>query len=228
MTMKINLSQKELEKTYSLLDTKEINMSVAELIFSTFEEKDFFAGSKNEEEFFHKLLEYWGIPEEADEDIALLDKCVRPVIKLLPSEFIKNNAYFKTIKPVSFKKGDYQLEYLTFNPYQPFSLNDIQVDEKDYFLERSPLSYFAEPVKYLALTYKGEVWMSITPNEINTMQPSVDKANGSVLVLGLGLGYYPFMVSSKNNVNDILIIEKDQTIIEIFNKYLLPHFPNKR
>ena len=72
--MKINLSHAELEKTYSLLDTKEINMSVAELLFSTFEEKEFFYGAKNESEYYKKLLEYWNVPTDDKEEIQILDK----------------------------------------------------------------------------------------------------------------------------------------------------------
>ena len=69
--------------------------------------------------------------------------------------------------------------------------------------------------------------MNITPNEINTMQKSVDLVSGDVLVFGLGLGYFPFMIARKEEVKNITIIENDPDIIEIFSKYLLPQFPHK-
>ena len=225
--MKINLTKEELEKTYRLLDTKEINMSIAELLFSTFEEKEFFKGAKSPEDFYHKLLEFWNVPSDDVEELKLLEKWVKPTISLLNHGFFAENSYFKTVRPQSVKQGNYQLCYIDFKAYQPFSLNDILVDENEYFLERSPLSYFSTDESYLALSYKGEVWMSITPNEINTMAPYINQANGEILVLGLGLGYYPFMVSQKDNVKKITIIEFDQNIIDIFNKYLLPLFPHK-
>ena len=225
--MKINLNQKELEKTYSLLDTKAINMSVAELLFSTFEETEFFVGANLPELFFKKMLEYWGVPEDEEEDISLLEKWVKPAIFPLKADYFDKNLYYQTIKPKRFDDGKYKLEYLTYKPYQPFSLNDIEVDEKDHYLERSPIAYFTKEMKYLALTYKGEVWMSIIPNEINTMNPYIEKAKGHVLVLGLGLGYYPFMISEKEEVKDITIVEIDSKIIDIFKKNLLPLFPHK-
>ena len=225
--MKINLSQAELEKTYSLLDTKAINMSVAELLFSTFEETGFFLGAKTPEMFFQKMLEYWGVPESEHEDISLLEKWVKPAIFPLKPDYFTKNLYYQTIKPKSFEDGKYKLEYLSYKPYQPFSLNDIEVDENDHYMERSPIAYFAEEMKYLALTYKGEVWMSIIPNEINTMNPCIAKAKGNVLVLGLGLGYYPFMISEKEEVKEITIVEIDSKIIDIFKKNLLPLFPYK-
>ena len=54
MRMKINLSQSDLEKLYVLLDNKEINISIAEVLFSIYEEKEFFRGCQTQEEFFQK------------------------------------------------------------------------------------------------------------------------------------------------------------------------------
>ena len=225
--MKINLSKNELEKTYSLLDTKEINMSIAELLFSTFEEKEFFLGAKDTSSYYQKLLEFWNIPSDDIEEISLLDKWVKDSIFPLNHDFFAKNSYFSIVNPTPFKKGNYELNYISFKAYQPFSLNDIQVDENDYFLERSPLSYFTSDESYLALSYNGEVWMSITPNEINTMEPYIQSVEGNILVLGLGLGYYPFMISQKKNIKNITIVELDQNIIDIFNSHLLPLFPHK-
>ena len=225
--MKINLSKKELEKTYRFLDTKEINMSVADLLFSTFEEKEFFKGSNLPEEYYQKLLQFWGVPSDDIEELEILEKWVKSSVSPLNHGFFANNLYFNTIKPTPKKIGNYRLEYIDFKAYQPFSLDDIQVDDKDFFLERSPLSYFTSDESYLALSYQGEVWMSITPNEINTMKPHIDEAKGNVLVLGLGLGYYPFMISEKVDVKEITIVELDQNIIDLFKSELLPLFPHK-
>ena len=225
--MRINLTKEELEKTYRLLDTKEINMSVAELLFSTFEEKEFFQGVKSSDELFERLLKYWDIPHDSKEEIAILEKWVKPAISQLNHGFFMNNSYYNSVKPEVCKRGDYELSYIDFKAYQPFSLDDIQVDENNYYLERSPLSYFMNDETYLALSHKGEVWMSITPNEINTMQPYIDEAKGTVLVLGLGLGYYPFMISQKEEVKKIIVVELDSNIINIFKEHLLPLFPHK-
>ena len=55
----------------------------------------------------------------------------------------------------------------------------------------------------------------------------IDEATGDVLVCGLGLGYYPFMVSLKKDVKSITVIEKDPNIIKIFKENLFKFFPNK-
>ena len=225
--MRIKLSQGELEKTYRLLDSKEINISVADLLFYSFEEVDSFLGADTPEKFFDKLLQFWNIPKDNNDDVKLLEKCVKPYISRLNEHYFEQNPYYQNVKPQPFVDGDYKLEYLSYKPYQPFSTDDIIVDEKDYYLEKSPIGYFAKEKEYLVLSYKDEVWMSITPNEINTMQPYIDSAKGRVLVLGLGLGYYPFMISLKEEVKDITIIELDKNIISLFKKHLLPLFKNK-
>ncbi len=222
--MKIKLSKQEQEKTYRLLDTKEINMSIADLLFGFYEDVNAFKGCDSANQIFDKLVDLSGATEE---EIPLLEKWIKPAISPLKVDFFARNPYYGLIKPKPITDKDYALEYIDFKAYQLFSLNDIEVDEKDYFLERSPVSYFKEDVPYLALSYKDTVWMSITPNEINTMEPYINEVNGDVLVLGLGLGYYPFMVSSKENVKKITIVELDQKVIDIFTKNILPLFPHK-
>lgn len=225
--MRINLNKQELNKVYRLLDTKEINISIAEALFETYEETAFFKGAKDANSFFEKLLEYWNAYDGSEEDIEILEKWVKPAIFPLKPDYFDKNLYYQTIKPNQIKDGDYRFEYLSYKPFQPFSFNDIQVDENDCYLERSPIAYFTNEKQYLALTYKGKVWMSIIPNEIETMQPLIDSSKGNVLVLGLGLGYYPFMISEKEEVKDITIVELDSTIIEMFKKHLLPLIPHK-
>ena len=223
--MKINLNKNELEKTYSLLDTKEINISIADLLFSAFNGDSYFMHQKNDD-YFSSLLSYWEI-EEGSDDHQLLEKWVKPYIIPTTREEYLSNPYYQNVKPKEIKKDGYEITYLSYKPYLPFPLNDIEVDDKDYFKEGSPISYFKDEFKYLAINRDGETWMCITPNEINTMAPYIKEAKGNVLVLGLGLGYYPFMISLKDEVKNITIIEIDKTIIKLFKEHIFPFFKNK-
>ena len=63
--------------------------------------------------------------------------------------------------------------------------------------------------------------MSITPNEIETMEEAVKAATGKVIVYGLGLGYYPYMISLKDEVKEIVIVENDIKIINLFKLKLV-------
>jgi spermidine synthase len=67
----------------------------------------------------------------------------------------------------------------------------------------------------------------VSPQGINAMKKDIDEAKGKVLVIGLGLGYFPYMVSLKDDVNHIDVIEEDINVINIFNKVLFKQFQNK-
>ncbi|MNP21405.1 spermidine synthase [compost metagenome] len=68
--------------------------------------------------------------------------------------------------------------------------------------------------------------MTITPNEIETIREAVDQAFGNVLTFGLGLGYYAYMISEQDHVDSITVVEMNEDVIELFNKYVLPQFRN--
>lgn len=59
------------------------------------------------------------------------------------------------------------------------------------------------------------------------MKKPISEATGNVLTYGLGLGYYAYMVSMKDNVESVTIVEKDKEIIDLFTRYILPQFKNK-
>ena len=70
-------------------------------------------------------------------------------------------------------------------------------------------------------------WMTLTPVDVDTCKEAIDAAHGNVITFGLGLGYYAYMVSEKENVKSITIVEKSKEVIELFKKYILPNFTNK-
>jgi spermidine synthase len=69
--------------------------------------------------------------------------------------------------------------------------------------------------------------MAIKPSEIRSMRKPVSCVSGNVITFGLGLGYYTFMVSQKNEVEHITVVERDSSIIHLFQDYILPQFPHK-
>lgn len=137
------------------------------------------------------------------------------------------NPYVKLFKNINIQEKGYSLTTLSYEPYQLFPLDDLQVEDKNNFKENTPIGFFDNRYEYLALLQNNRIWMSLNPNEINTMEPHIKLATGDVLVLGLGLGYFAFMCAIKSECKSITIIEKDQEIISLFDKHLLKHFINK-
>ena len=162
---------------------------------------------------------------ERDEELdTILTEFVSERIKCLePKEYL-NNEYASKIKATGRYK-QYALRMIDYVPYQTFAYDEISVTNN--YKEYSAIGYFKKPFSYLALCEGNNIWMSLNPNEIETMKPFIAKGQGNVLVLGLGMGYVPFMMSLKDDVKHITIVEKDQNIINLFNNLLFPHFVNK-
>ena len=137
-----------------------------------------------------------------------------------------SNPYYQTIRTFTDKENDVEFVTLKYEPYTFFPLDEIKIEEPNY-REISYLGLFDKEYPYLALVDKEGIWMCVTPNEMNTMQPYIDKASGNVITFGLGLGYFAFMASLKPDVNKVTIVEMDQKIIDIFKRNILPLFPNK-
>lgn len=221
--MKINI--KDTSYINHLIETKETNIAIADMLQYLFLYNNTYKKVDSLDEYMSNMISFWQLDEENDDNKSILEETIRKKLKELNISELKSNPYYKAIKFKPFKENNYSLEYYSYKPYECFSYNDIEVS-KD-FLEIQSVGYYSKKINFPVLTFKNEVWMSITPNEIITMQRSIDEAFGDVLVFGLGLGYYPFMISLKDNINHIVIIEKDQNIIKIFKENIFPSFPFK-
>ena len=150
---------------------------------------------------------------------------LRKGIKCLDDEKYEENPYFKSIKIPSVDLGNWTLGYQCYKPYEGFVRNDISVLEN--YREIISLGYFTKEFKFPTVFENGVEWMAIKPNEIETMKPHIEKMRGNVAVFGLGIGYFAYMISEKSNVDKITVIERDESVIELFKSHILPQFPNK-
>lgn len=145
-------------------------------------------------------------------------------VKHLDKSVYENNPYYKNIKLNNIKNAKWEVKYTCYNPYEIFVYNDIK--DKDGMMIPS-LGFFNEKYYYPVIYENKREWMMITPNEIETMKKPIENSFGNVLTYGLGLGYFAYMASIKENVKTITIVEKEKDVIKLFNKYILPFFNNK-
>lgn len=235
--MKYNLDKYNEEKLKKLFDNNDRNIDVSEFYNAyihndkkIFDKKilDKIINDSNiseEQAFYYSIL---GLLEVDYDDPYILEMCFNnkiDVIKKLDIIDYESNPYYRNIKPFKTQNKDVELCLRDYKKYEGFIYQDVSFDKK--FNEVTSLGYFDREFKYLTLSKKKQIWMSITPHEINTMKKSIQECSGNCVVLGLGLGYYPYMISLKEDVKSITIIEKDRSIIEIFNKYILPQFEHK-
>lgn len=131
--------------------------------------------------------------------------------------------------------------------------SDLAEDEAKDQLMVPRLGCFDRAVRFPAVYEDIIPWMSICPSEMNTLREPIRHARKFVreraslttkpqetdsagtqiregcrlLVLGLGLGYFPFLLAGEESVSEIVIVEYSPEIIQLFTRHLLPRFPMK-
>lgn len=231
--MKINLNKEDKEKYLKLIETKEINMAIAEMFmeFNTYiniiDDKKIKKAKNEKELYLNAILNFFNVDQALKENQEIIKKSITPALSKIDSTIFNNDPYYQTIKINSIKDKEYFLGNIKYYPYQSFAYDDALVLDNDYYREISRIAYLDHEIQFPAIIKDNIIWMSNTPNEILTMAPSIKRSHGKIVTFGLGLGYYPFMCSLKDEVESITIIEFDENIIQLFQEHLLPLFPNK-
>lgn len=164
-------------------------------------------------------------------DTKILDfymNCLAPESMVFDAEEFNNNPYIKNIDFHNKKQGNYELCYQNYQPYE-FSIYDIPKHIDKIHIDIPRIGCFKEEFEYPGIRQidNERTWMSVTPNEVYTVQPAIDNAKGKVLTLGCGMGYFAYMASLKEEVESITIIELEQDVIDLFENSILPQFENK-
>lgn len=71
----------------------------------------------------------------------------------------------------------------------------------------------------------GAVWMSLTPCEMLTQRPGVQKAQGTVVIGGLGLGWLLRKVCEKESVERVILVERSQELLDWYGYDLCRRHP---
>lgn len=145
----------------------------------------------------------------------------------ISSKDYQNSPYNKSIKLDSIQSTEFSYRTETIHPNELFSISSIQFDPKRELNDSMRLVALDESYQAAFLYQNDEVWMLDAPSEAETINPYAQKAFGNVLTYGLGIGYFPFMAMLNSKVKCITVIEKSKSVIEMFNQYIKPQFPNE-
>ena len=112
-----------------------------------------------------------------------------------------------------------------------YTINSFELTEDEVHWEkiRNFRNYWAvaglkSNFPYVRLVKNGEgVMMSDTPMEKNTNRDFIQKANGDVIIFGLGLGLVIIPLLKKESVKSILVVELYQDLIDIVEPILKQH-----
>lgn len=234
--MKIKLNPQELEKLNPYFDASDLSIISSGYFNGYLEEVDSWISEgeirdKIKEGYAEKaaisslLIDHIEFEEEGI-DAFLREFCKFPYLSKMNFEEFKKNPYLTDIKFPESSKGNIKLSHNYYDPYELFVSGETLPTGKD-LAEVTPIAYFDRRVDYPVILNKNQVWMSVTPHEINTMRESIENAKGDVVTFGLGLGYYAYMVSLKKEVKSVTVIEKDERVIDLFNRHILPQFKNR-
>ena len=163
--------------------------------------------------------------EKNPRDAEIFEEYFPDMVHLLKNKDYENNPYLKNIKIPTKKLGKWELCYKTHVPYQAFVFDDPKITRDGKIIPQ--IGFFEKEFSYPAVLESGTEWMLITPNEINTMRAPISGAHGKVLTYGLGLGYFAYMVSEKESVSSVTIVERDKNAISLFRDIILPQMPRK-
>ena len=161
------------------------------------------------------------IDGSADER-ALIRNYITPSVRAMDANRYRSNPYYKNINIPSVKKGSWELKKEKYPAYRGVIAADMII--RDDFTEIPPLGFFKEEFEFPAVLEDGNEWMTLTPVDLDTSDEAIERAHGRVVTFGLGLGYYTYMVSEKEDVESITVVEKDEDVISLFKEYILPQF----
>ena len=168
--------------------------------------------------YFLLLCEYLEL-----DDVLKYEYLTESLYEENPIDYMKND-YYKDIHFEQKRLGKWVIKNSHYQAFELFVRDDFHYKDNKVLPQ---LGFFKEKFSFPAIYENNRLWMSITPNEMNTMKDPIHKAKGHVLTFGLGLGYFAYMTSLKKEVIDVTIVEKDQEIITLFQKAILPKFKTK-
>lgn len=162
---------------------------------------------------------------DSAEDKQLFRERFTKMIYMQKKDIFLKDRYLCGVKFPDVAFENWEFKTMFFKPYEAFLANESVLDENGRLFPK--IGFFEERFDYPAVLQDGREWMTVTPHEIRTTMPAVRKSFGKVLTYGLGLGYFAYMASLKENVNSVTVVEKDEKVIDLFREYLLPQFPSK-
>ncbi len=163
--------------------------------------------------------------DSADKERAFFRNYFLPMIHECDKSVFEADPYYKNVKIPEISKGNWKFTNMALKPCEAFVCNDFLVPSDGRLIPQ--IGFFTEEFKYPAVLENGREWMTLMPNETVTTTPAVKKSRGNVLTFGLGLGYFAYMASEKEEVKSVTVVELSPDVISLFEEFILPQFPNR-
>ncbi len=167
-------------------------------------------------------------PQKEKELIELLKKYNVPHADLkYDLKVLTENPYFKDIKLDNVNSRTVRYEKVPIRKRTLISMNFHKQLGK-YLFHYHPIGYFDADIDMPALIEGNRVWMSPAISEIESMRDGIEKGHGKCMTMGLGIGVLPYLWLLKDEVESVTIVEFNKDVIDLFDKYIRPQFPNDK
>ena len=165
--------------------------------------------------------------QDFDDDASVkLEYDLIKLTNILKADEFNQNPYISNIKIEDITTSTHELVKFALPPLTLFPC-DVSVAS---FGHRAlpQIGFFEEKIEIPRLEkINSDNFKQVTPKEINATQKHIDAAHGKVLNIGLGMGYFAYMASLKDNVEKIIIVEQDNELIELFKEHIFPQFSHR-
>ena len=165
--------------------------------------------------------------QDFDDDASVkLEYDLIKLTNILKADEFNQNPYISNIKIEDITTSTHELVKFALPPLTLFPC-DVSVAS---FGHRAlpQIGFFEEKIEIPRLEkINSDNFKQVTPKEINATQKHIDAAHGKVLNIGLGMGYFAYMASLKDNVEKIIIVEQDNELIELFKEHIFPQFNHR-
>ncbi|MBR7182251.1 MAG: hypothetical protein IKD28_05665 [Clostridia bacterium] len=163
--------------------------------------------------------------DPAGEDRLFFHYWLLPALHELETTPYRDDPYFQNIRIPTAASGRWQLKTEELLAFEAFVCNDFVVTKDGRMIPQ--IGFFKQDYPFPAVLEGGREWMTLQPNEMVTTYPAIEQAHGRVLTFGLGLGYFAYHASQKENVSEVTVVDISGDVIELFKTHILPQFPHK-
>lgn len=230
--MEININETLISK---FIETKNLNILIAN-IYNTYlnecrQNIDEFIVSRNSDKnnaIYYAWLEALEIDKDDFEFSQLSKQYHLNEIKELSADDFNGDPFLRNIKKDIKSTSKWNVSLKQYAPYECFLYDSLEVKETSFYKEISKLGYFKCSFTYIEATNKFGNIISINPYEITILNNELKILNGKILAVGLGLGYFSYLASLKADINEISILEEDDSLIELFNENVSPFICNTK
>ena len=180
-------------------------------------------GVKKEFAFVSILSAAAGLePDTNTDDRRFQRNYLQPAIHLLNTARYTENPYYKNIRIPGKMVKNWELKTETYPPYRGFVCNDPLV--RPDLTDIPQLGFFDRPFSFPAILENGNEWMTLTPVDLDTCDDAIASARGRVVTFGMGLGYFAYMASCKQEVSEVTVVDISPDVISLFETCILPQF----